>query len=295
MSVTDLTPELLRALPLPPLRPDGDKSDRGTCLVIAGGGGVPGAALLTGRAALRVGAGRLRLAAPRQSAVALGVALPEARVVATPATAAGEFSHRAGRVLAPLVETGVAVVVGPGMLDGRVARRLTLDLLARDSAVPMVVDAAAMPDPELQPEFAALAGGRTVLTPHAGEMAALNACTKEEVLADPLGMARATADRLRSVVIMKGAVTFVVSPDGAAWRHAGGVPGLGASGSGDVLAGVLAGLLARGAPPATAALWGVYLHAAAGAWLSREIGALGFVASELLDVLPRVLSAASEP
>ena len=290
MSVADLTPELLRTLPLPALRPDGDKQDRGTCLVIAGGGGVPGAALLTGRAALRVGAGRLRLAAPRPLACAYGVALPEARIVATPSTASGEFSRSSGRVLGRFVETGVSVVVGPGMMDGPTAQRLALDLLGGDGAAPFVVDAAAMPDPELQPKFGGLADGRVILTPHAGEMAALSGFTKDEVLADALGIARETAERLKSVVIMKGAVTFVVSPDGTAWRHAGGVPGLGASGSGDVLAGVIGGLLARGAAPVTAALWAVYLHAAAGAHLSREIGALGFLASELLDVLPRVLS-----
>ncbi|HST92317.1 MAG TPA: NAD(P)H-hydrate dehydratase [Brevundimonas sp.] len=285
----DLTPELLRTLPLPRLRPDGDKNDRGVCLVVAGGGGVPGAALLSGRAALRVGAGRLRLAAPRPLAAAFGVALPEARIVAAPAAGSGEFSRRAARTLAPLLEAGVSVVIGPGMMDAPAAQRLALDLLATDGAVPFVVDAAALPGAEMQEAFTALARGRVVLTPHAGEMAAMSGCAKEEVLADPLGLARQTAVGLKSVVIMKGAVTFVVSPDGTAWRHAGGVPGLGTSGSGDVLAGVIGGLLARGAAPAVAALWAVYLHAAAGERLSREIGAAGFLASELLDALPRVL------
>jgi ADP-dependent NAD(P)H-hydrate dehydratase len=142
----------------------------------------------------------------------------------------------------------------------------------------------------VQPDFAARAGGRVVLTPHAGEMAALCDCSKDEVLADPLGMARTAARRLKAVVIMKGAVTFIVSPDGAAWRHEGGPPGLGVSGSGDVLAGVVGGLLARGAAPLEAALWGVRLHAAAGVRLSRDIGPLGFLASEIVDVLPGVLA-----
>ena len=93
----------------------------------------------------------------------------------------------------------------------------------------------------------------------------------------------------RAVVVMKGATTFVVSPDGAAWRHDGGVAGLGTSGSGDVLAGAIGGLLARGVPPVAAALWGVVLHAQAGRDLSAGGAPLGFLARELLDRLPLVL------
>ncbi len=295
MSLVELTPDVLRTTPLPPLRANGDKSDRGTVLVVAGGGAVPGAALLVGRAAFRVGAGRVRLAAPRPLAAAFGAALPEARIVVAPSTGSAEFRRGASRVLTPLLQEGVSCVVGPGMMDARVAQRLALDLLSHDGDIPLIVDAAAMPQAEAQPAFARLAGGRAVLTPHAGEMAGLSGLTKTEVLADPLAVARATAERLKSVVIMKGAVTFIVSPDGAAWRHAGGAPGLGASGSGDVLSGILGGLLARGAAPLQAALWGVHLHAAAGARLSRDIGPLGFLASELLDVLPGILAGVAAP
>ncbi|RZJ45611.1 MAG: NAD(P)H-hydrate dehydratase, partial [Brevundimonas sp.] len=138
--------------------------------------------------------------------------------------------------------------------------------------------------------FASAAAGRTVLTPHAGEMAALLGRNKEAVRADPLDAARQAAALFQSVVVMKGATTFVVTPDGAAWRHDGGVAGLGTSGSGDVLAGAVGGLLARGAAPLAAALWGVALHAQAGADLAAAGAPLGFLARELPDRLPVVLA-----
>jgi hydroxyethylthiazole kinase-like uncharacterized protein yjeF len=146
------------------------------------------------------------------------------------------------------------------------------------------------------PARVAARGGRMVLTPHAGEMAALTGLSKDEVLADPLAAARGAAQRLKAVIVMKGAVTHVVTPDGQAWRHEGGVKGLATSGSGDVLAGVICGLLARGAHPAQAAVWAVYLHARAGLRLSQRIGPLGFLARELLDeIAPALAQAEAQP
>ena len=107
-------------------------------------------------------------------------------------------------------------------------------------------------------------------------------------------MARQLARTAGAVVVMKGPDTFIVSPDGRAWRHRDGVVGLATSGSGDVLAGVIGGLLARGAPPLVAAVWGVCLHGGAGARLAETVGPLGFLARELLDIIPRVLAQATE-
>jgi ADP-dependent NAD(P)H-hydrate dehydratase len=288
MSVRPLTAETLAEFPLPEPPPDGDKHDRGSLLVVAGGGAVPGAALLTGRAALRVGAGRVRLAAGGPASAALGLAIPEARIVTVPTTEAGDFRGRAARSLSAVAETSDAIVVGPGLIETRIAGRLTRALLGAHRTAGVVVDAAALPRGEDGP-FARLAAGRAVLTPHAGEMATMMGVEKEAVTADSLEWARRAAERFQSVVVMKGATTFVAPPGGQAWRHDGGVVGLGTSGSGDVLAGIIGGLLARGAAPEQAAAWGVHLHAAAGARLTEALGPLGFLASDLLDVLPSVL------
>jgi hydroxyethylthiazole kinase-like uncharacterized protein yjeF len=283
-----LTPELLLAHPLPRLAFDSDKDVRGRVLVVGGGGEVPGAVLLAGVAALRTGAGKLQLAAGAAWATALAMAVPEARVVTVPSTEAGDLKPEAAAILAELIGRCDAVVVGPGMLDESMACELTARLLRGAGETAFVLDAAAMT--ALRPAVARRAGGRLVLTPHAGEMAALSGRSKDEVLADPLGAAREMAASLQAVIVMKGADTRIVTPSGLAWIHCDGPLGLATGGSGDVLAGVIGGLLARGLAPAAAALWGVFLHGQAGARLSREVGPLGFLARELPGQIPRVLA-----
>jgi ADP-dependent NAD(P)H-hydrate dehydratase len=144
--------------------------------------------------------------------------------------------------------------------------------------------------PNQQRVAAAPARPGLVLTPNAGEMAKLLDQSKSKVDEDPLGAGIEAAARFSAVVVMKGAVTFVVSPDGRAGRYAGGGPGLGVSGSGDVLGGLVTGLLARGVPPFEAAAWGVFLHGEAGARLASKIGKLGYLAREIADLAPAILS-----
>lgn len=280
--MTPLDAAALSHHPLPPLPAAGDKEDRGAVFVVGGGAVMAGAAILAGVAALSVGAGKLQIRADRASAAAIAVAVPEARIVIAGAMSAS-----------PLVQPAVkasALVLGPGMDAGKPRRRLALRLLDSAPPVPAVIDAGAMPVQAEAAAFGARAGGRTVMTPHAGEMAAILGRDKDAIRADPLGAAREAAAMFRSVVVMKGATTFVVSPDGAAWRHDGGVAGLGTSGSGDVLAGAIGGILARGAPPVVAALWGVVLHAEAGSDLAAAGAPLGFLARDLLGRLPFVLA-----
>lgn len=131
--------------------------------------------------------------------------------------------------------------------------------------------------------------GRIVLTPHAGEMARLSGHSKERVKADPIRIAREAAERLQCTVVLKGAVTHIATPDGAMFRHARGPVGLATAGSGDVMAGVLVGLAARGASALTASLWSVFIHARAGDVLTRRIGPLGFLSRELLSEIPALL------
>jgi hydroxyethylthiazole kinase-like uncharacterized protein yjeF len=289
----EIGPPMLAGCAPPAVQANGDKEDRGRLLVVAGGGQVAGAAILAGLAGMRVGAGKLQLAATPAAAIALGLAVPEAQVIAV-AEREGEIAADAAeRIAAELVRTD-AVVVGPGMVDEAAAGGLAARLLAAPGGAAFVVDAAALTGLAGRSEAARAAAGRLVVTPHAGEMAAFSGRAKAAVEADPLDAARAAAATLQAVVVMKGAETFVVSPEGRAWAHRADLPGLGASGSGDVLAGVIGGLLARGASPVGAAAWGVYLHARAGARLAARIGELGFLARELLDELPAALAEAHQ-
>lgn len=277
---------------LPSLAGTVDKSSRGQVLVAGGGNTVPGAVLLTGLAALRAGAGKLQLATTRPAAMALGVAVPEAAVIGLDETHSGELAPGGAAGLQPRVETADAVVVGPGMMDPEGAGAFATDLMGAATTASFLLDAAAMTGVDYEdPRVTALAG-RLVLTPHAGEMAKLRGVSREAVEDDPLGMARGLARAAQAVVVMKGSDSFIVSPDGRAWRHRDGVVGLTTSGSGDVLAGVVGGLLARGASPLVAAAWGVCLHGAAGARLAERVGPLGFLARELLDEIPSLLATA---
>ena len=290
---TPVTGELLRAMPLPQHRDGDDKDARGRVLVVAGSAEVPGAALLSGLAALRVGVGKLQIATARSVAVPLALAVPEARVTGLDETPEGEIAPAGGDCLAGRMGQSDAIVIGPGMMDGATAGLLTRRLLSDSEAgtTRFVIDAAALHrlrDCESAIRDGAAAGG-IVITPHAGEMATLLDMPIQDVLSDRLGAARRAAAELQVVVAMKGGCTFVVTPEGQAWSCDVGNVGLATSGSGDTLAGIIAGLLARGAAPIDATLWGVFLHGEAGARLARKCGPIGFLARELLPEIPSIM------
>jgi hydroxyethylthiazole kinase-like uncharacterized protein yjeF len=284
----EVTPELLRGWRPPAIANGAGKEGRGRVLVLAAGAQVAGATLLTAVAALRAGAGKLQIGAPRSLAVALALAIPEARVFPAAETQDGELAPEAAHELAEALARCDAAVIGPGMLDEALAGELALRMAEAEGPA-MVVDAAAMVGLAADPVRAHSQGGRLVLTPHTGEMAALLDRSKDDVEADPLGAAREAARRLKAVVAMKGAETFIVTPDGSAWRYRSPAVGLGTSGSGDVLAGIIVGLMARGASPTQATVWGVHVHGQAGVRLSKRVGRLGFLARELLEEIAPVL------
>jgi ADP-dependent NAD(P)H-hydrate dehydratase len=287
-----VTAALLRRWRIPQPGKDADKQDRGIALVVGGAVEVPGALLLSGVAALRAGAGKLQLAGPRSTAMALGVALPEARVFPLPETADGFLDRKAGARAAECAGQANAVLVGPGMLGEDAVLGFIEALLPRLAAKQVVIDAIAL---------SALRGGRfrftedmqVVLTPNAAEMAKMTGATKEAVEADLRGAATTVAEDLNAVVALKGSETFIATPYGEVFRYSEGDVGLATSGSGDILAGILVGLLARGATLDQAAVWAVYLHGAAGNRLRRRIGAIGFLARELSDEVPALLSSLS--
>lgn len=281
---TPVTPDLLREWPLPEPDDDGGKHERGTVLVVGGATSTPGAVLLAGLAALRVGAGRLQVATVESTAVALGVALPEAQVLGFPAAPGGSLSPSCLDDLAGKAVNADAVVLGPGLLGPDDVRPLLEGLLPRlCDSTSVCIDAVALTALAQCPDVLKGLQGRVVLTPNAGECAAL---LDDEPSTD-LDAARRIADRYGAVVTLHGGTA---APDGRTWTDDAGGVGLGTSGSGDALAGAVGGLLARGAEPAQAAVLGQHLHAAAGDRLAERHGRLGFLARELLDELPAVLA-----
>lgn len=287
----EVTQALLRRMPLPRPDADGDKNARGHVLAVGGSAQTPGAILLAGVAALRAGAGRLQLATVRSAAAALGVAVPEALVVALTETRMGEIAGEAsGRSLAAHAQSTDALLIGPGMSSERAAAAIVRALVRRlNAGAVLVLDAAAIVALRDDETLLHVLDERVVLTPHSGEMASLLGIDKTAVEADPAQVALAAARRFGAVVALKGPESWIASPGGSFFHYAGGSVGLATSGSGDTLAGVVAGLAARGASAERAAVWGVYLHGAAGRSLARRVAPIGFLARELLDEIPRVM------
>lgn len=240
---------------------------------------------MAGIAALRAGAGKLVIATSRSAAQGVAASVPEARVLALPEASDGGPSMHALPLLQPLAGHVAAVLIGPGMVGREVTLALVQALLPLLRDVPVVLDALAMDIVRSQRRFAQ----PVLLTPHAGEMAHLTGEEKEDLKEEPLAMARRTAAAWNAVVALKGATTVIARPDGTAWSHVLEVPGLGTSGSGDVLAGLIAGLAARGTPLEQAAAWGVALHARAGQALERRMGKLGYLARELAGEVPALM------
>ncbi len=278
---------LLRGWPLP-APGGGDKNARGSAFVVAGAPQMPGAAILCATAVLRAGAGKVQIGTAAPVAAQVGAGVLEALVIGLEATDAGALTIANAPAIAKRANAHDALVIGPGLVDDeRTVAALTAAVL-RSLGAPAVIDAAALACLGESDDALGPLDGRAVLTPHCGEMASMMGVAREEIERDPARYARDAAQRFNAVVALKGEQTHIAAPGGELYRNDDGDIGLATSGSGDVLAGIVGGLLARGAPPLQAAVWGVALHARAGARLSHRIG-LGFLARELLTEIPPLM------
>jgi ADP-dependent NAD(P)H-hydrate dehydratase len=218
------------------------------------------------------------------NAAALAVAVPEAGVIALAVTPSGALAVSALDTLGPLVDGADTVVVGPGMAGPEDTRQFVTQLLPRlGEDTTLVLDALGLTCGAMDTGAVSRLGGRVVITPNPSEASIL---LDEEELEAGEATAQRLAERFGAVTALR---SVVAAPDGDTWHIGSGSAGLGTSGSGDVLAGSIGGLAARGAAPAQAAVWGVHLHAEAGERLAARIGAVGYLARELLDELPQVL------
>lgn len=310
-----ITPGVLRSMPLPLPDEGGDKEERGRALVIGGGRETPGAVILAGTAALRAGAGKLQIATVACVASLVASSIPEARVFALAETKSSKLSKSAFSILEGHIGKAQCVCIGPGMIEDGAVVRFAEEVLRLCKNVPVVLDAGAAAclrgglkplrvaaKPERMQGAAKLKrlggaaklmrsfGGRAVITPNGEELAGIYGVGKEEITDAPLEASLRAARDFGAVVALKGRETFIASPGGEVYVNRAGSVGLATSGSGDVLAGIIAGLVARGAEPLGAAVWGVHLHALAGERLSARVGPLGFLARELLAEVPSLMS-----
>lgn len=276
--------------PLPTVGSGLDKDARGQVLVLGGSAFVPGAVRLTAEAALRAGAGKVQVATVAENVPALGAAMPEMAMIALPADGDGEVAAEAADLLGPRLGPCRSIVLGCGMAQQAHSAALLAHLLGavEDGCGGAVIDAGLLT--AVTPDMTGPLGGRAVLTPHPGELARLVDGERDAIERDPVAAARDAAARFGAVVALKGEVTAIADPGGTVLTHVSESAGLGTAGSGDVLAGIIGGLLARGAAPLDAAGWGVWLHGEAGAFLAASVGPLGFLARELTPQIPRLLA-----
>jgi ADP-dependent NAD(P)H-hydrate dehydratase len=277
----DISPALLREWTLPAA---GDsKYSRGQVLVVGGSARTPGAVQLAGLAALRVGAGHLTLAVAESAATAMAVATPEAGVYGLPQSAKGSVLGGDVTAIADSLASADVVVIGPGLDDPEQTAELLRQAVPQlGDQVWLILDAYALGVLPDVAEVVEPVAGRLILTPNEEEASRLlgrDVTIDEDVVIE-------IARRYHAVVACQG---IIADESGESWRVGAGHVGLATSGSGDVLAGAVAGILARGADPTQAACWASHVHAAAGDRLAVSVGALGFLASELLAALPRVL------
>lgn len=280
----------LAANPLPQPAGVTDKNARGRLLVAGGSLRVPGALMLSGEAAFRAGAGKVQLATVAPAALPLGIAMPEAAVIALPANADGELGAEAADGVAAMIARCDALAIGPGMGAGAEPQPILAALLERAPQVPLLLDAAMLRAAGSQGERLATHAGPVVLTPHPAEMTALMGGEAGEACAE---RAEAAAVRFQATVVLKSTETWIATDGQPTLHYPGGGPGLATGGSGDVLAGIIGGLLARGASPQIAAAWGVWLHGESGRRCAERSGRIGLLARELLASIPRLMDSAA--
>lgn len=285
----EVEPRLAR-LGVVPRPPDANKGTFGHAMIAAGSTRYPGAARLAAEACARSGAGLTTLAVPAVVQALVAPSFPDATYEPLPSQAGAMRGAEAARRLLRALDGCDALLLGPGLSLTPATEEFTRSLLAGLDAVnglrAVVLDADALNALARHREWAAWSAVPRVLTPHPGELARLLRTSVAAVQANRLDAALRTARETQSVVVLKGAGTIIATPEGRAAVSRIANPMLATGGTGDVLGGILVGLLAQGAAPFEAACTAVYLHAVAAAEVERDLGAAPGLAQDLLRALP---------
>ena len=264
------------------------KGSSGHLLVLAGSPGKTGAAAMTAMAAMRSGAGLVTLGVPHSMNPVLESLVTEVMTVRLPETDQGVLDESAFDTVVDLIDGRRCLAIGPGLGTDASTGRL-VSRLVETSPVPLVIDADGLNLIAADTTVLARRRAPIVLTPHPGEMARLSGHTTAEIQSDRVGHARAFAERHHVHLVLKGAATVVASPDGTVFVNPTGNAGMAAGGMGDVLTGIIAGLITQGAAVGLAARAGVYLHGAAADRLAEQKAAVGYLATEVMHAIPETV------
>jgi len=281
-----------------PARPaDANKGSFGRVLVIGGSVNYIGAPYLACSGAIRVGAGLVTLATASSLQSILASKLTEVTYLPLPESRPGTISSEAARLVQQQLDQYNAIVLGCGLGQSQSAINLVKSILFKSKvALPaLVIDADALNILAQIPKWWERLTIDAILTPHPGEMSRLAEMTVDGIQSDRSGITRKVADRWHKTIVLKGAHTVIVAPDGQSKICPIANPGLASAGTGDVLTGVIAGLVAQGLSLFDAAACGVYLHAEAGEMVKAKLGDAGMIATDLLPALPLVIKQLKEP
>jgi NAD(P)H-hydrate epimerase len=264
------------------------KGDYGHLFVLAGSPGKTGAAVLLCHSAMRTGTGLVTLGIPASLNPILEAKLTEAMTEPLPDTG-GYLSSDALDRIRQLLEGKTALALGPGISTQPQVQELLAELIPQVS-LPLVIDADGITALASQPKVLKKCKNTVVITPHPGEMARLMGTTAQKVQEDRIGVAKACASSHGCIVVLKGDKTVIATPTEEVFINPTGNPGMASGGTGDVLTGMIGGLVAQGLPPLEAVKWGVFLHGLAGDVAVQAIGETPLIASDIIDYLPQALS-----
>jgi len=282
-------------LPERPLQ--ANKGSFGRVLVVAGSINYIGAAYLACSGAIRVGAGLVTLATTTSLQSILASKLTEVTYLPLPESRPGIISPEAAKLISQQFESYNVLLLGCGLGQSQAAIRFIRSILIakhRQALPALVLDADALNTLANTPRWWQLLTTDAILTPHPGEMARLTGMAVAEVQSDRAGVAKKWAGEWNKTVVLKGAYTVIASPEGQTKISPIANPGLASAGTGDVLTGAIAGLVAQGLSLFDAAACGVYLHGEAGELVRARLGDAGMIATDLLPELPQVIKRLKE-
>jgi hydroxyethylthiazole kinase-like uncharacterized protein yjeF len=271
-----------------PRNPDTHKGDYGHLLVIAGSVGKTGAAAMACQAALRMGAGLVTLAIPKSLNGIMEMKLTEVMTEPLPETPKQTLSLRAFSAIVRLCENKKAVIIGPGLGTFKETQSLVLKLI-KALDVPIILDADGLTALATQPKTLPIANRSLILTPHPGEMARLMRSQVKEVLEDRIGRSRNFSQSHHVHLVLKGHPTLISTPKGEVFINPTGNPGMASGGTGDVLTGMIGGLVCQGFDILPSLQIAVYLHGLAGDEGAQEKGEKSLIATDIIEKIPALL------
>lgn len=273
---------------LPARKVQSNKGDYGKVLVITGSPGMTGAGILAGSAALRTGAGLVYMGVPSSLANVYDACLTEAVTIPLEDNGSGCLSDDSIKQAVGQLRGKTVAAIGPGLSVNEGIVKLLGEIIS-NSDIPLVLDADALNAISRDVQLLAGLKAEAVLTPHPGEMSRLTGMSIEEIQNDRIGAAREFSCKWNVIVVLKGSRTVVAMPDGTVYINPTGNSGMATGGSGDVLTGIISGLISQGLKPSDAAIAGVYIHGQAGDRAAEEKGEYGMIAGDILSMLPGVM------